>query len=279
MRFRSLLMNLLLVGAVLALFGLRASSDVVSKPSAPSPDDLRTSLSVDARSAAAGLQSLSHELALLPPARTTALRGQVAEVLDTCPYSRSAMQLAVVLETLASRHEPMLFSKGTDCFDGIDDEAEEARALSIAHADQLQQLQDALTAQRRLLHQLDAADRVSPPAGDVINARVKTMKTVLAGVQAAVERRPGRVAERSDQATKVVQAELHETWPLKAPLVGVRVDAEQLRERAQRLTTLLDRPELAECDTADAVRLGNERLLADAEEITDLISRFLALHC
>ncbi len=166
--------------------------------------------------AAATLRLVRADLEALDPTRRARVADAALETITNCPYNRSSVQVAMVMQqVLAAHDDPALAALKA----GIDDQVAildllGATALPLPRqGDYLHRDMPGLVTGAQLL---DAPDPVA------------VVHQLLAQVPDLVRDYDSTTTNRLEAANDVLAPATHRQWPLKDSLVGFRVEVERL---------------------------------------------------
>ncbi|MEM7247292.1 MAG: hypothetical protein AAF533_18260, partial [Acidobacteriota bacterium] len=145
-------------------------------------------------------------------------------------------------------------------------------------ADGLRELQGIVTAHRRLLHQVGAAQLVASPADGTEMGSVEAMRSHLPSLvpdeltpEIADEMSSRRMPLQS--ASAKVQARLHGEWPFHEQLLAYRNEADALVELSDELAHLLHSVP-AGCPALADFGIVNRRLAVDVRDVSELVAAY-----
>lgn len=194
--------------------------------------------------AAATLQVVRADLAALSPEQRAEASRAVVEMITNCPFNRSSVQVAMVLQHVLDRHDDPALAPLRSAVD------DHVAALDLLGATALP-----LPRQGDYLHR-DMAGLVTGPQLLAAPDPIATAHQLLAQVLDLVGAYDAQTTDRLEAAGAVLAPATHDQWPMKNQLLGVRVELKRLAD------TDLD-----------------PRLQADVVALHALLDEYLSLTC
>lgn len=194
--------------------------------------------------AAQSLRQVREGLESLPPERLERVQAAALELVKSCPYNRSAVQIPLVMSRVLAPHDdPSL----TVLKAGVAEHVAVLDLLGLT-ALPLPQPTDYLHQAMPVLHSADQLAATADP--------IAATMALLMAVRALVDAYPDETVQRIDAAREIIDPATQGQWTLKAQLIGFRSGLEEVAQGTR-----------------------DPGLQRDTQALVEMLSAYMSLYC